>query len=236
MSGFDSPEVTLPPSGGTVTDTEPSVVVAYGPAVLFSSDTQTVTSQGTLGPGGSVTTSADIVNINKATSVPSTQTGSEVFTADRLQSSCTASETGVTASTTGPTGPSSVLSDDVDCCRRGSSRALRAGELSDPAALLLQRRLAYDQVVEHPAETRRRLGAPGQSLDARGRDDVRPPSRSPGLGGLPEGRDQTGVLQPCQLAVHGARERLRDTELAKAGDQRVPVVPTFCQEEQQVDG
>jgi hypothetical protein len=66
--------------------------IKFGPAQLFSSGPITVNTQGSLGAGGSVTSSTDIQNVNTS--------GQEVFTASRLQSSCTASESGVSGSTT----------------------------------------------------------------------------------------------------------------------------------------
>ena len=53
-------------------------LVAYGPARLFTSDTITVNSTGSLGTSGSVTTTSDIQNVNYAATQPS-NTGSEVF-------------------------------------------------------------------------------------------------------------------------------------------------------------
>lgn len=96
MTRGPAPMVTLPPGG---TETVPNAIIQYGPAVLFTSDQITVTSTGTVGPSGSVTSSAIINNINKSTTQPGA-TGSEVFTADQLSSTCVASESGVTGSTT----------------------------------------------------------------------------------------------------------------------------------------
>lgn len=64
-------------------------LVQYGPAVLFTSDQLDVTTSGSLGPSGSVTSSTNVVNINKATTQPNT--GSEIFTADNVSSTCSAS-------------------------------------------------------------------------------------------------------------------------------------------------
>jgi hypothetical protein len=52
--------------------------VTYGPAVLFTSDTNTLTTTGSLGTTGSVTTTSDVQNVNNATA-NACFTGSEVF-------------------------------------------------------------------------------------------------------------------------------------------------------------
>ena len=85
--------VTLPSTGGNPTASDPDGALArYAPAIVFSRGAATVSTEGTTGAGGSVTSSADIENINAS--------GQEVFTASRLQSTCTATEDGVTGSTT----------------------------------------------------------------------------------------------------------------------------------------
>ncbi|HVL99404.1 MAG TPA: hypothetical protein VM324_08960 [Egibacteraceae bacterium] len=66
--------------------------VAIGPATLFSSGAITVRTAGSVGANGSVTSSSDVANVNRG--------GSEVFDADRVQSTCTASEQSVTGGTT----------------------------------------------------------------------------------------------------------------------------------------
>jgi len=76
----------------------------YFVATLFSSDTLTVSTEGTPG-GGSVTSSSTIENVNAS--------GQESFTADSIESTCTADETGVTASTTVAPG-ATVLTDNGD--------------------------------------------------------------------------------------------------------------------------
>jgi len=88
------PSVTLPATGSAVpiTASAPSGLVQVGPAVLFSSGPITVSTQGTLGPSGSVTSTSTIQNINTS--------GNEIFTATAASSTCTATETGVTGSTT----------------------------------------------------------------------------------------------------------------------------------------
>src|SRR5918997_4483913 len=84
-----APVVTLPPEGSAVPLTASAATgsVVYGPATFFSSGPITVTTQGTTGPGGSVTSTTDIQTVNTS--------DSEVLTATRITSTCTASETGV---------------------------------------------------------------------------------------------------------------------------------------------
>ncbi len=81
------PSVTLPVGGSAVpiTDSVPSADARYGPGIFFTSGPITVSTQGTTGPNGSVTSTADITNTNTSTV--------EVFTAAHVSSSCTASET-----------------------------------------------------------------------------------------------------------------------------------------------
>lgn len=94
----------LPPTGPTPTVTLASNasnspqsaaastgLVQYGPAVLFTSDQISVSTSGSLGSTGSVTSSTNIQKINKATTQPNT--GSEIFTADAVSSSCVKSQT-----------------------------------------------------------------------------------------------------------------------------------------------
>ena len=90
----DEPKVTLPAGGSPqpVTADRPSGLAQYGPATIFSSGPLRVSTQGTLGPGGSVTSSAEVQNQNTS--------GDEVFTASRVQSSCKAEESGASGSTT----------------------------------------------------------------------------------------------------------------------------------------
>ncbi len=85
------PTVSLPATGGNVTDSEPSAIFQAGPAVLFESGTLNVSTQGTTGPSGSVTSTATV------TGVPD---GPGPFLYQGVESSCTASESGVTGSTT----------------------------------------------------------------------------------------------------------------------------------------
>ena len=89
-----APSVTLPPGGSAapITATAPSASAQYGPATIFSSDRLEVSTQGSIGPSGSVTSSASINNVGKS--------GNEVFTATNVAGTCSASESGVTGSTT----------------------------------------------------------------------------------------------------------------------------------------
>jgi len=86
--------VTLPATGSAVpiTATAANANAIFGPATIFSSGPVNTSTQGTLGPGGSVTSTATLAPINTS--------GSEVFTATSLSSTCTATETGVSGSTT----------------------------------------------------------------------------------------------------------------------------------------
>ena len=86
------PTVTLPAEGGNEEASAPSAAAVFGPATIFTSGPLTVTTEGTTGASGSVTSTATIEDINSS--------GDEVFTAENLDSTCTASETGVTGSTT----------------------------------------------------------------------------------------------------------------------------------------
>ena len=88
------PTVTLPPGGSAtpITATAPTTAAIYGPATIFSSGPATVSTQGTTGPGGTVTSSAQLQTVNTSQS--------EVFTATSIGSTCTASESGVSGTTT----------------------------------------------------------------------------------------------------------------------------------------
>ncbi|MDP9387077.1 MAG: hypothetical protein M3Q48_03925, partial [Actinomycetota bacterium] len=88
-------------SNSPQTATESTGFAQYGPATLFSSDRIDVSSSGSLGPTGSVTSSTSIQNVNKATTQPTT--GSEILTADTVASTCTAS-----ASSPTPTGATTL--------------------------------------------------------------------------------------------------------------------------------
>ena len=89
-----APTVTLPPSGsaGPNTASVPTASATVAPVTFFSSNTITVSTQGTPGPGGSVTTSTSISTVNTS--------GTEVLTASQISSSCTASASATTGSTT----------------------------------------------------------------------------------------------------------------------------------------
>ena len=86
------PSVDLPAGGSAtpVTASAPTGLAQFGPATLFSSDQLDVSTQGTTGANGSVTSSAKIQNENSS--------GQEVFTAAAISSTCTASPTGTTGS------------------------------------------------------------------------------------------------------------------------------------------
>ncbi len=91
------PEVELPAGGSAdpVTATEQTCDIRVGPAptdpAVITTGPLTVTTQGTTGPAGSVTSTADIDNVNR--------TGREAFTAASISSTCTANEDGATGST-----------------------------------------------------------------------------------------------------------------------------------------
>lgn len=89
-----TPNVTLAAnaSNSPQTASAKGASVVFGPARIFTSGEITVRTEGSLERGGSVTSSADIQNVNAS--------GTEVFTARSLQSTCTASESGVRGSTT----------------------------------------------------------------------------------------------------------------------------------------
>lgn len=95
-----TPTVTLPSGGSAtpVTGAAPSGLIGHGPATFFTSDQLDVSTQGTP-VGGSVTTSSNVKNVNRSTTQPA-KTGSEAFSADNVRSTCTASGSGVSASTT----------------------------------------------------------------------------------------------------------------------------------------
>jgi hypothetical protein len=90
------PEVELPAGGSAVpiTATEPTcdIFVFPGGPFVASTGPLTVSTQGTTGPTGSVTSTADIDNVNR--------NGQEALTAASISSTCTANEDGATGSTT----------------------------------------------------------------------------------------------------------------------------------------
>ncbi len=80
-------------TGGNLSATDPDGATAqYGPAIIFSAGQMDVSSRGTTGQGGSVTSSTSVQNVNKS--------GQEVFTASAVSSTCTASQAGVSGSST----------------------------------------------------------------------------------------------------------------------------------------
>jgi hypothetical protein len=83
------PTVTLPAAGGNVSDSVPQIVFQAGPAQPLSTDEATVSSEGTIGAGGSVTSTATLANVVVG--------GTTVTT---LSATCTADESGATGSTT----------------------------------------------------------------------------------------------------------------------------------------
>ncbi len=85
----NSPQAATAPSG--------KVIIAET-AIVMTSDQINVSTSGQLGPGGSVTSTASLQNLNKSTTQP-LDTGGEVLTADSLSSTCSANESGVSAST-----------------------------------------------------------------------------------------------------------------------------------------
>ena len=88
-----TPSVQLPAAGGSLSVTDPDGSFGtVGPAIFFSSGETTVSSEGTTGTSGEVTTSTLTTGINKS--------GQEQFTAASAASSCTASPSGVSGSVT----------------------------------------------------------------------------------------------------------------------------------------
>lgn len=94
-----APTVTLPPGGGDQAKSLPQLIAQFGPATIFGgqykdpgrnpSGELKVSTRGKTGPGGSVTSETSVVNV-----------GPGPLIADKLSSTCTANEAGVTASTT----------------------------------------------------------------------------------------------------------------------------------------
>ena len=87
-----TPTVALPAGGSAmpVTASVPSGDARYGPGIFFTSDQIEVSTQGT--PGGTVTSSTKITNLNKS--------GAETLTASGATSMCSASSSGVSGSAT----------------------------------------------------------------------------------------------------------------------------------------
>jgi hypothetical protein len=105
-----APTVVLAPEGSTepVVETDPDGATAqYGPATIVQTTAMTVSTQGTTGPDGSVTSSASVeFNANQEEQV-------DPFNADNLTSTCSASEAGFTGAAT-LNNASLVLSTDPD--------------------------------------------------------------------------------------------------------------------------
>ncbi|MDQ4132534.1 MAG: Ig-like domain-containing protein, partial [Actinomycetota bacterium] len=101
-------------SNSPQTATAPTGLVQYGPATLFTSDQISVSTSGSLGPGGSVTSTSSIDNINKSTQQPSV-TGGEIFTADNLSGTATADAGGVSGATTVTNGTVDTHSNSFNC-------------------------------------------------------------------------------------------------------------------------
>lgn len=107
-----SPSVSLPVSGGSLSQTDTNGAQAkFGPATIFGgkwpptvanappSGPITVSTSGTTGPGGSVTSSVDIVLYSPPSVTVPGGVGPPPVEADEMHSTCTASETGISAST-----------------------------------------------------------------------------------------------------------------------------------------
>lgn len=127
-----TPAVALAPDASNSPQTASALCgqVVYGPAVLFTSDAITVSTEGSLGTTGSVETTSSIININKKTSTACTAaTGSEIFTADQLSGTATATEAGATGSTTVVGGIVDTHSNSFNC----SSLATPCGGHTHPA-------------------------------------------------------------------------------------------------------
>ena len=87
----------------------PTAVVVYGPATLFTADAIAISTSGSLGASGSVTSTASIKDVNKATT-QSSLTGGEPLTADQIAGTCKSTPAGNTGSVTITNG--SVVTDD----------------------------------------------------------------------------------------------------------------------------
>ena len=103
-----APTVTLPSGGASPADTasEPQTEARYGPAIIFSSGQATVTTEGSLGAEGFASSSTDLRNVNRSTQ--------EVFSAERLQSTCRATESGASGSTTVTGGTLIIRENNID--------------------------------------------------------------------------------------------------------------------------
>jgi hypothetical protein len=104
------PVVTLPPEGSAtpITEADPDGESAqYGPAIIVQATAMTVSTEGTIGPQGSVTSSAS------AEFDEDQEEQDDPFNVGDLESTCTASESGPSGSTTLNSG-SLVTSTDPD--------------------------------------------------------------------------------------------------------------------------
>lgn len=95
-----TPSVTLngDASNSPQTGSATTGVIVYGPATLFTSDAIAVSTKGSLGSSGSVTSTSDVKDVNHAST--QTSTGSEQLTAPDISSSCTANASGTTGAVT----------------------------------------------------------------------------------------------------------------------------------------
>jgi hypothetical protein len=130
-----TPSVTLAAdaSNSPQTASLPSVSAVFGPASIFSSGPTTVRTEGTLGAGGSVTSTATIENVNTSQS--------EVFTATGLSSTCTASESSAPTGSTTVTGGNVILQDPDPDATGEAGEVVQAIPANPPA------NTAYEGVV-----------------------------------------------------------------------------------------
>ena len=113
-----TPKVDLAPdaSNSPQDASVPCAGVSFGPANIFTSDAVTAHTAGSLGEGGSVTSTASATNVNKRTVTGCNgATGSEIFTADSVSATVTATESGVVGSTTITNGTYDVHSNWFNC-------------------------------------------------------------------------------------------------------------------------
>lgn len=89
-----APQVTLPSTGGDESASLPSASAQYGPAVIFQSGALNVSTVGSTGADGSVTSSSQIAGAANPEDRPGP------FLYDDVSSTCTANEEGVSASST----------------------------------------------------------------------------------------------------------------------------------------
>ena len=116
-----SPSVVLPAAGGTLAQTDPDGAAAtYGPAVLHRSTSESVSTEASTGPSGSVTSSATLTFDQETRDPP--------FLADQASSRCSATEAGQSGSVS-LTNATLVTSTDPDTGEPATTVALPA----DPA-------------------------------------------------------------------------------------------------------